>query len=240
MLYILYGTDMKKAREKLNSLIGTLLARKKDAALVRVPLEEFDPNHLSEYAGIQGLFAERSIIVFDSLFLDPANKECIVENVEVLKRSENVFILLEGDIDAKTLAKLSKYAEKVQEFAAPARKERKPAFNIFSLSDALGERNKKKLWVLYQTGKMHNMSDEEMHGILFWGVKNMLLSKDASDPGSAGLSPFVFRKASAFSKNYTERELITLSRGLMELYHKARRGAGSFEVLFEQFILGLA
>ena len=239
MLYILYGTDMRKAREKLNSLVGTLLARKKDAALIRVPLELFDPNQLTEYIGIQGLFVERSIIVFDSLFLDPANKDHIVKHAEELKQSDNVFIILEGNIDAKTLATLSKYAEKVQEFAAPPMKGHKPAFNIFLLSDALGERNKKKLWIMYQVGRTHNISDEEMHGILFWGVKNMLLSRGAKSPNAAGLSPFVFRKASSYSKNYTEPELSLLSRKLMELYHEARRGAGPFDLLFEQFILGL-
>ena len=239
MFYILYGTDMKKAREKLNSLVGTLLSRKKDAVLVRVPLEIFDPNQLPEYVGMQGLFEQKSIIVLDSLFLDPANKEYITEYAEALEHSDNVFILLEAGIDAKTLGILSKHAEKVQEFAAPTKREQKPAFNIFLLSDALGERNKKKLWIIYQTGKMHNLSDEEMHGILFWGVKNMLLAKHSGAPNAAGLSPFVYKKASSFSKNYTERELTGLSRELMELYHNARRGAGPFDLLFEQFILSL-
>ena len=78
-----------------------------------------------------------------------------------------------------------------------------------------------------------------MHGILFWGTKNMILAKHAKNGKEAGLSPFVFGKAQRFSKNYTDEELRHTSAHLMEIYHRARRGIMPFDIGFETFLLAL-
>jgi len=67
---------------------------------------------------------------------------------------------------------------------------------------------------LYQKAKLNNVSDEEVHGILFWQIKNMLLSFDAKDAEAAGLNDFVFRKSLGFTKNYSYNELKKLLRDL--------------------------
>ena len=239
MLYLLYGTDTGKARKKLNSLINTLLSKKKDAMLLRINSENFSPRDVIDLAHTQGLFESKSIIVFDSIFENTTDKEILLDNLESLHTSPNVFIVLEGKLDKKSVTKISKYTEKVQEFDAPKKGNKKAEFNIFELGDALGERNRKKLWVVYQTGKLHNISDEEMHGILFWGNKNMLLAKCAKSATEAGLSPFVYRKAKSFEKNFTNEELRDISGTLLEIYHDARRGIKPFDVSLEQFVLAL-
>lgn len=238
MIYLLYGNDRAKVREKLSSLLKTLFAKKPDASLIRVSVDEFAKTPLQEYVGVQGLFETKAIIVFDTLLSAPEHKTAIMEYLPELRESSNVFILLEDELDKKTLLLLTEHAEKVQEFSAP-KKAATSAFNIFALPDAVGERNKKKAWVTYEIGKMHNVSSEEMHGMLFWGVKNMILSQEAKSAKDAGLSPFVYQKASRFSKNYSPDELHGLSKGLMELYHKARRGEGTFDIMLEKFILSL-
>ena len=158
MIYLLYGNDTAQARKKLNSLLKTLFARKPDAALIRMDNEHFTEEQFEMFAGMQGLFEQKSIIVLDSLCSDANHKDTVLKNLPELEMSENVFILLEKDIDAKTRAKIEKHAEKVQEFSVKGAKGTKSSFNIFELSDALGERNKKKVWVTYQIGKQNNIS----------------------------------------------------------------------------------
>jgi hypothetical protein len=55
-------------------------------------------------------------------------------------------VFLEDALKADLLKVFEKHAEKVQEFKKVEKKER---FNSFLLADALGQRNKEKLWVLY-------------------------------------------------------------------------------------------
>lgn len=237
MLYLLYGTDTLKSRKKLNSLVNTLLSKKKDAMLIRVNSENFSPKEILNLAESQGLFESRSIIVFDSIFENITDKEIILDNIKSLQKSENIFILLEGKLDKESVAKISKFAEKIQEFDAPKTQKKKSQFNIFELSDALGGKDRKRLWVIYQTGKLHNISDEEMHGILFWGTKNMILAKSAKNSEDAGLSLFVYNKAKNFCKNFENRELENISAALLEIYHDARRGIRPFDIGLEQFLL---
>lgn len=239
MLYVLHGSDTHTSRDKLHALLQTLLGKKKDAMLIKITNENFDPRELLEHIKSQGLFEQKSIIVLDHLFEDATDKGIVLDNIKDISASENVFILLEGLLDKKTITKLEKHAEKVQECTLPDAPDKKESFNIFGLSDALGARDRKQLWVMYQTGKLHNVSDEEMHGILFWSVKNMLLARTTHSASEAALSPFVYKKASIYEKNYSQQELTQLSKQLVMIYHEARRGSVSLSTALEQMVLGL-
>lgn len=237
MLYVLHGTDTTKSREKVNALIRTLLSKKPDALLVRITGETFTEETLEEYISSLGLFEQKSIVVLDTVFESKENQSAVLAKLKEIESSDNIFILLEGKIDAKTLTRISKHATKSQEHMVPKKVAQKPDFNIFELSDALGERNRKKLWVIHQEGKLRNISDEEMHGILFWGVKNMILARNENDAKSAGLSPFVYGKAKRYASNFTKKELDQVSSKLVSLYHESRRGIISFDTALEQAIL---
>lgn len=237
MLYVLFGEDTKKSREKLHSLIQTLLSKKKDAMLSHLNNENFDTADFLDHISSQGLFEQKSIIVLDSLFSNATDKAIVLDHIKKVSESSNIFIIIEGKLDAKTKTKLEKRSEKMQECALPKDVSKKPRFNIFDLSDALGRRDKKQLWVLYQAGGLNNISSEEMHGILFWGTKNMLLAKDAKSVKETNLSPFVYEKAKSYSENYSMTELGDLSSDLVKVYHESRRGKGSFSIQLEQLIL---
>jgi len=248
MLYVLYGTDTIKARVKLKSLLDTLHKRKPDASLVRVDDETFENQQLDELMYGQGLFEKKYIVVFDKVFLNEEAKKCILENIQDIAKSSNIFIFFEEKVDKKTLVKLEKHAEKVQAFIPNTATAVKKPFDIFSLTDALGRRDRKHLWILYQKAKHNNISDEEIHGILFWQTKSMLLAVSAKSAVDAGLKPFVFQKARTFCKNYTKRELEKLSASLIAVYHdarraplggSARRGIHEFPIAMEQFVLNI-
>lgn len=238
MFYVLYGTDTIKARAKLQSLLNTLHKRKPDASLIRVDDETFENYQLDELMYGQGLFENKYIVVFDKVFLNEEAKKCILENIQGIAKSSNIFIFFEEKLDKKILLKLEKYAEKVQVFILNIEIKNKK-FDIFSLTDALGKRDRKHLWILYQKAKHNNISDEEIHGILFWQTKSMLLVKSAESATEAGLKPFVFQKARSFCKNYKQQELEKLSVSLVSSYHDARRGIHELPIAMEQFILNI-
>lgn len=238
MFYLLYGTDKEKARAKLRALVDAMLAKKKDASLTRANAESFEGSFLEGALTTQGLFEARQIVVFDYVFESKDAQELIVERRKDLAGSENIFFILEGELDKATLTKLEKYAERAEVFGERMVKGRKEErFNTFALADALGSRDKKKLWTLFIKGKRANIAVEEMHGVLFWQVKSMLLALSAEHAGGAGLNPFVYKKARSFSKNYSAEELRDVAQTLVALSHDARRGKHDFATAFERFIL---
>lgn len=238
MLYFLYGTDTDKAREKAHELLETLQKKKPDAAVFRIEAEKWNEVHLEELIGGQGLFSQKMLIFADRVFENEEAEAAIEKNLEEIGKSDNVFIFLEHKVRKALLLEITEVAEKVQEFESKEEK-KKPEFNIFSLTDAFGKKDKKKLWVLYQKALEADAVPEEIHGILFWQLKSMLVAATAESASSAGLAPFVFTKAKSFLKNYSSEELKQLSSKLVRMYHDAHRGIHDFEIALERLILTL-
>jgi len=239
MLYFIHGTDKDKARQKANDLVAALQKKKPDASFFKLTSENWSEGSFEEYIGGQGLFENKYIVLVDGLFGDKVTKEFISKRLKEIKESQNVFIFREGEVDKATLTKIEKNAEKVQEFGTGEAKGKKQEFNTFSLTDALGRRDKKQLWVLYHMAKQANVEDEQIHGVLFWQVKNMMLAQKTQNAAEAGLNPFVFSKAQGFARNFRDGELAKMSGELVSLSHEARRGAHDFDVALERWILNV-
>lgn len=237
MLYVLYGTDRKKGKEKMETLVSALQNKRPDAALLRFDEDTFSIGNLDELIFGQGLFSAKSIITLDGVFGNTEVKEAVLKRVKGIVASENVFVILAGKLDAKSKTKLEKHAGKVQNFDLAEKKAR--AFNTFSLADALVERNAMKLWTRYQEAKLNNVSDEEVHGLLFWQVKSVLLAADAQSSKEADLNPFVFKKATAALTQYSRTEIEKLSCDLVNMYHEARRGTYELGNALERFVLSV-
>lgn len=238
MIYLIYGTDTDKARAKVRSLVNSLIAKKPDASHEKITDETFSDSKLDELVGGMGLFSSRSIVEMDKVFRNKEAKETILERIKDISASENIFIFLEDGLNKKELTTFEKHSEKVQEFAlreGPAEK----AITLFPLTDALGKRDKKELWVLYHQAKIRGSSDEEIHGLLFWQIKSLILSHTAKDAKQAGLNPYVFQKALRYAKNFQPQELSALSLKLITLYHDARRGLAPLDAGLEKFVLEL-
>lgn len=216
MIYFYYGTDTDKSRTKAHELIDSLRKKKPDAAFFNINSENFNPAQLQEYVGSQGLFSNKYIVFLDRLC---EKKEVKVEFIDMLKEiseSENIFIVLEGKIDKATSTKIEKKAEKAVNFDK-AEVEAKEDSNVFELANVLGRRDRKELWTLYREYIDKGSAPEELHGILFWKAKTMLLSGGQS--------------------NWSQEELLTLIDGLITVYHESRRGTHELETGLEEFFL---
>ena len=251
MLYFLYGTDTTKARAKLHELLDTLQKKKPDAALFRVESEQWNDAQFEEFLGGQGLFSQKYIVVLDRVFENAEAKATVVGKLKEIADSDNVFMFIEPVVDAASLKKIEKHAQKTQEF-----EEKKSAgaagagafgggsgsgapFNIFSLTDAFGTRDKKKLWVLYQQALASGSQPEEIHGILFWQLKSMILAAESGSAAESGLKPFVYQKSKGFAARFSRDELRSLSGAFIDIYHNARRGISEMDVALEKFILSI-
>lgn len=237
MLYLIHGSDFEKARGKARELIAALQKKKPGAEVFRLEDEMVNGGKLDELAGGQGLFERKYIVFADNVFRSEEAKEIVLGKLKELAASGNIFIFLEDELGKTDLKELAKFAEKVQQFSGIAKKE-KP-FNVFSLTEMLGRRDKRGLWVLYQKALAEGLAPEEIHGVLFWQIKAMLAAMLAKTAEEAGLKPFVFQKSRAFAKNYSLAELKNLSSKMVAVYHNARRTGPDLDIALERLILTL-
>lgn len=234
MLYIIYGNDRQKGRAQFAKLRDTLSAHGEN--VVQVPEGSISKETLSEQAVTRGLFGEVSVFVFDGVLEKKEDQENVAQLVSILSVSPNHFLIFEPALIKELADEARTSASEMIECSVKKGDER-PAFNIFSLGDALGERNKKELWVRYQQAVLFGLEPEEVCNTLFWTVKNMVLMKTSDDAGD--LNPFVAKKARGFAKNYEVKELADLSRALVTLYHEGHRGGEPMNIALERFILRL-
>ncbi len=247
MIYFYYGTDAEMARKKAKITVDSLLVKKPDATLIKIGDENLPADKIIELVGGQALFSSKYIVFFHNTFDNKENKELILKSLKEIAGSDNIFIFAEGKMDKTALVKIEKYAEKVQEFIKSAKtldKKEKLALigekiDFFEFADALGRRDKRGLWVLFQDALAEQVSAEEINGIFFWQVKSMLLAKKCKTAEEAGMKSFPFQKAREYSRNYKDGELEKLSSELAGMFHEAHRGNIDFHVALEKFILSL-
>jgi len=242
MLYVFYGENTDGAREKARGFVDSLLAKREGSLLFRITPDTWSETLVEEYLGGQGLFVQKYIVWLDGLLDDKEIREKVRNFLSEMKTSQNIFVILEKKFDAATLKEVKKHAEKILEVAETNASGGKKAwsvgdFSIFSLADALGEKDKKKLWVLYREAIDRGIPPEEIVGTLFWQVKMIILAHVAPTAAEAGVKDFPFNKAKRYAKNYSLGEAQKLSSTLVSLYHDAHRGKIDFEIGLEKFLL---
>ncbi|MBI5126304.1 MAG: hypothetical protein HZA80_00865 [Candidatus Taylorbacteria bacterium] len=237
MLYVFCG-DIVKAKKKARELAKVLLTKKPDASLFELTPDSWNEAAFQEYLGGQGLFEKKYIVLMHELASHKQTKDFFLDNLKELKASENVFVLVEGELTKKDQAPLEKNAEKLQSFDV-SEKINKKEFNIFALTDAIGRRDAIAAWTIFTQAQMAGMEAEQIHGMIAWQLKAMALAQVSKDAKSSGLNPFVFTKAVAAAKKYSQEEVVSLYNKLIRDYHNSRRGMIDFSLATEQFLLSL-
>jgi len=211
MLYLFYGSDRDKARSALNKALEKAV---RQAEILRIT----DAHTLADLSSAlqgPGMFSKGRVVVFDSV-LGGENDEMsakLLGALEEIRDSEEIFYLLEGALDAATRKQVEKYAEKSEKFDAP-KKERDNT--IFALANALQKGDKKALWVGLMREFSKGAAPEAVHGLLFWGAKQMSLKARGTSERSAA-----------------EQYIMALT----ELPHEARRRGEDLEYALERFVL---
>ena len=238
MLYVYYGEDIDTARRKVQKTVVAMLGKSPDALHFRITTDSLIEYDIDELTLSQGLFKSEYIVVLDTLFQTKEGEVFVLENLQKLKEAPHPFLLLEGKLLAVTRKKLEKYAEKVNEFTLTEKKVKE--YNIFALSDALGARDVRRLWTLFREAKERGTKDEEIHGILFWMMKSLVIVSKTTQASDAGMKPYTFQKAKANLHNFTtQRDVEKKCATLTLLPQRARREGVTLEIFLEQFILTL-
>lgn len=236
MLHLIYGNDRQKGRERFQALRDKLASH--GARIEGVREGSVSRETLEGMTASRGLFGEVPLFVFDAVLEKKAEQELVVSCAQMLAESPNFFLIYEPTLAKEFVDDIARCADEITDCSIK-KVENRPAFNIFALGDALGTRNKKDLWILFQKAQDAGVEPEEICGTLFWSVKNMALMKSAQSGDDAGLNPFVAKKARGFSTNYSGNEIAGLSRTLMRVYHEAHRGGEPMAIALERFILSL-
>ena len=172
MLYLLHGTDREKILNEGKKLQDMLLKKRPDSIVEKFHADRWTAGEIEAYAKSEGLFGNKYIVTLDSLFTLEEGGEGLFEILPSIKDSLNIFFVLESKLDKKTLSKIEKFAERVNEYSLPTHKNT-GAFSIFSLADALGARDRRNAWILYQKAKLSGLEDEQIHGTLLWQIRSM-------------------------------------------------------------------
>ena len=236
MIYFFFGTDTKKARTQAHKFIDSLLLKKPNASFFSVDSESFDQQKATELIESRGLFEEKYIIFLDGVCEDKNSEITLLDNVKNMASSQHIFIIMESKQNKSVFKKVEKLSEKKYEYNN-AIKQKNEKFNIFTLTDSFGKRDKKKMWTILTCALRAGVSPEEINGVLIWQIKSILLAVSSQTASTSGLSPFVYSKAVNFSKNFTEKELKNMYSNLVTIYHDSRRGIVEFEIELECFVL---
>src|SRR3989344_2796564 len=225
MLYLFYGSDTDKARARARGVIDVMKKKRPEAEYFRVTTSSWDAATAEQFIEGQGLFERKFIVFFDGVFEQVEVKEWLGPRAEEFSKTENAFVFLERSVDAATLKKFEKVAQEVKKFDADKSLAglSENRFNTFALADALGMKDRKKLWSLLAEAFMRGATPEEINGVLFWQTKAMLAASNGSAADS-GLKPFVYTKSSRYATGFKHDELVALSRNLISIYHDSHRG----------------
>lgn len=212
MIYLFFGDDAKNKRANYEKFLQSI---SKDVETFFVNKNDFNQSQVESFYSGESLFFKKCIVVFTNIFENEDIKEFIVEKLEHLSNSPNIFIFLEGSLKKGDTDLFKKARAELNVFDLP--KEKKEKYDNFLLAYDLERRDKLNLWIHFRQAIDLGVGMEELIGVLFWKAKDMILKKN-------------------FTK-FKEDELKKIAEKLSYLLPEARKNDIDAEAAFESFIL---
>jgi DNA polymerase III delta subunit len=237
MLFVFHGADTNMVADKTNHLVSKLVQKRPGANVFTFEGADHEVARIDELVEAQGLFVEKHIVVFRRPFENKEGEDMMLSRLERFALSENIFIIEEGVIQARHRKEFEHHAHTIEEHKG--KQANRQVFNVFALSDAMGMRDRKRLWTLYMEARRAGVEPESILGTLHWAVRGMLVAGKCDRAEEAGQKEFAFSKAKRFSRGFSRTELVTMSHALLSMYHDAHRGKGTLDADLEHFTLTL-
>ena len=237
MIYFLHGNDTHGSRKKMHEILHGLFVKRPNSEVFKITSENWSEEQFDELISSQGLFEQKYIVVLDFLFSQKDIKEHILKQLEKMQTAEHWFLILDGKVDVASVRSIEKIAYKTVVFEKKDVKKDSPI--IFTITDKLLARDKKRLWITYIDLVNQGIAEEEIHGVIFWAVKNMLIASRVDSQKDSGLTPYAYKNALTGTRNYKTEELKKMSSDLVEMVHKVRSGEGDMDVMLEKWVLGI-
>ncbi len=215
MIYLFHGTDLLKTRLSGFAWVAAAREKRPDAPYFKLSAEDLSKEALYEAAGAQGLFFGKSLVLINEPFALKESGELLLEELQLLKDSENFIVILATKLSAPQIKKLEVSAEKVFSYQKVQKEER--GFNA-ALVNALGSRSGEALWKELQKALRQGDAPESVHGLLHWKARDLLVKG---------------------SPKWNKHEARTLSISLIELLSDSRSGDRTLSEALETFALSL-
>jgi hypothetical protein len=212
MIYLFCGDDAKNKRSSYEKFIKSI---PKDTETFFVSRNNFDEVQLENFYSGASLFSALSAVVFENILEREEMRDFILEKLEPMGQSGNSFVFLEGKLTKVILDTFKKARAELNVFELP--KAKKEKYDNFLVANAFGAKDKLNMWICFRQAMDVGVGMEEIIGVLFWKIKDMILKKD-------------FRK-------FSEAELKNFALKLSYLLPQARKEGRDAESAFEQFLL---
>jgi DNA polymerase III delta subunit len=229
MLQIYYGTDTNAVREA--AFLAAAETSNEPPQVIQSDV--YQEGQLADALGGASLFGGVSTYIIDT----PTGvlAEELAPVLAAMVESGDTFIIIEEKLLALAKKRYQKYTTQMHEYVG----EKEERFNTFALADALVKKQKKQLWLLYQTARSEQISPEEVIGILWWQLKALRLAAKTNTAAEAGMKDFPYNKAKGALATLPLERVEELSHELLELYHQGHGGEVELDTALEQWILSL-
>ena len=212
MLYLFSGDDAKSKIINYEKFIKSL---PKEVEVFPVNRNDFDQVQIESFYSGSSLFSAKSAVIFSGILEYEETREFILEKLEPMGKSGNTFVFLEGRLNKPILDAFRKARAELNVFELP--KEKKEKFDNFLVANAFANKDKLNTWIYFRQAVDVGVVMEELIGVLFWKIKDMLLKKN-------------------FSK-FSEEQLKDYVSKISYLLPEARKKGLDAESAFEQFLL---
>ena len=212
MIYLFAGDD---AQNKISAYEKFVKSIPKAVEIVSINRNNFNPMQIESLYSGSGLFFAKSAIIFSSIFDYEETRDFVLEKLELMAKSKNDFIFLESKLNKPILDAFKKARGEMNIFELP--KEKKEKFDNFLVANAFGQKDKLNTWIYFRQAMDRGVGMEEIIGVLFWKVKDMILKRN-------------------FGK-FSEAELKNFASKISYLLPEARKQGRDDEAVFEQFLL---
>lgn len=212
MIYLFSGDD---AKNKLSNYEKFIKSIPNDTEVFFINRNEFDPIQIESFYSGASLFSALSTVVFQNIFEYEETRDFILDKLQLMGESTNSFIFLESKLNKPILDAFKKARAEMNNFELP--KEKKEKFDNFLVANAFEKKDKLNMWIYFRQAMDKGVGMEEIIGVLFWKIKDMILRKN-------------------FSK-FSEIELKSSVSRLSYLLPQARKEGLDAESTFEQFLL---
>jgi len=223
MIYFFYDNKTGKAFPKARKLFNDLQKKKPDGTFLSFDENTVTPESLREASESQGLFESKVVGYLKNISENELVETEFKKLVKELASSSSIFVWVESSLKKPELEALEKAAEKsFLESEVP--KKEKEDWNVFKIGEAFGGKDKKNLWRYILEAKRREIAAEEIHGILWWQLKSIILAESSKTASESGLKPFVYSKAKGFAKKFEGLELQNMADSFISMHHEAHRG----------------
>jgi hypothetical protein len=212
MLYLFSGDDAENKIPSYEKFIKSIPAGTETFFMNR---NDFDQTQIESLYSGAGLFFSKCAVIFQNIFEREETQDFILKKLEFMGQSDSSFIFLEGKLNKPILDAFKKARAELNIFELP--KEKTEKFNNFLIANAFEKKDKLNMWIYFRQAIDRGVEMEELIGVLFWKIKDMLLRK-------------------SFNK-FSEQQLKTFISKISYLLPEARKKGLDAESAFEQFLL---